>query len=93
MLSIGEFARLVGVSVRMLRHYDRLGLLEPARVDEYTGYRSYSTGQLDRRLASPERLAALFPLCCRYIAAMLKYRSASLVLTRPAMMTRISVTA
>ncbi|TBT88692.1 MerR family transcriptional regulator [Propioniciclava sinopodophylli] len=55
MLSIGEFARLVGVSVRMLRHYDRLGLLEPARVDEYTGYRSYSTAQLDRA----NRLVAL----------------------------------
>ena len=55
MVSIGEFARLVGVSVRMLRHYDRLGLLEPARVDEYTGYRSYSTAQLDRA----NRLVAL----------------------------------
>lgn len=39
----------------MLRHYDRLGLLEPARVDEYTGYRSYSTAQLDRA----NRLVAL----------------------------------
>ena len=27
MLNIGEFARLTGVSVRMLRHYDQLGLL------------------------------------------------------------------
>lgn len=48
MLSIGEFARLVGVSVRMLRHYDQLGLLAPARVDPFTGYRSYSTQQLSR---------------------------------------------
>lgn len=48
MLSIGEFARLVGVSVRMLRHYDSLGLLVPARVDEFTGYRSYDTTQLAR---------------------------------------------
>lgn len=55
MLSIGEFARLVGVSVRMLRHYDQLGLLEPARVDEFTGYRSYSAAQLDRA----NRLVAL----------------------------------
>lgn len=48
MLSIGEFARLVGVSVRMLRHYDRLGLLAPARVDPQSGYRSYSSSQLTR---------------------------------------------
>lgn len=48
MLSIGAFARLVGVSVRMLRHYDRLGLLVPARVDEFSGYRYYSPDQLDR---------------------------------------------
>lgn len=45
MLSIGEFARLGGVSVRMLRHYDELGLLHPARVDEWTGHRRYEVGQ------------------------------------------------
>ena len=48
MLSIGEFARLGQVSVRMLRHYDRIGLLTPARVDEWTGYRSYAPEQLAR---------------------------------------------
>lgn len=48
MLRIGDFARLVGVSVRMLRHYDQLGLLKPARIDEFTGYRYYETAQLDR---------------------------------------------
>lgn len=48
MLSIGEFARLAGVSVRMLRHYDRLGLLRPQRVDPHSGYRWYSTVQLER---------------------------------------------
>lgn len=48
MLSIGDFARLAGVSVRMLRHYDALGLLRPARVDPTSGYRSYTTVQLDR---------------------------------------------
>ena len=55
MLSIGEFARLVGVSQRMLRHYDGLGLLVPERVDEYSGYRFYSAAQLDRA----NRLVAL----------------------------------
>lgn len=48
MLRIGDFARLVGVSVRMLRHYDQLDLLKPAHIDELTGYRHYETAQLDR---------------------------------------------
>lgn len=48
MLSIGEFARYLGVSVRMLRHYDALGLLVPARVDPLTGHRRYTAAQLDR---------------------------------------------
>jgi DNA-binding transcriptional MerR regulator/predicted transcriptional regulator YdeE len=48
MLSIGEFARLGQVSPRMLRHYDRLGLLRPDSVDSWTGYRSYSVQQLGR---------------------------------------------
>ena len=32
MLKIGEFSKLSRVSVRMLRHYDEIGLLKPARV-------------------------------------------------------------
>lgn len=48
MLSIGEFALHGQVSVRMLRHYDALGLLVPAHVDRWTGYRSYTADQLPR---------------------------------------------
>ena len=48
MFSIGEFARHGRVSVRMLRHYDAVGLIRPAQVDPATGYRSYSAGQLSR---------------------------------------------
>ncbi|MEO6472422.1 MAG: helix-turn-helix domain-containing protein, partial [Aeromicrobium sp.] len=48
MFVIGEFARLGRVSVRMLRHYDTIGLLHPARVDDATGYRSYRASQLAR---------------------------------------------
>jgi DNA-binding transcriptional MerR regulator/effector-binding domain-containing protein len=54
MFSIGEFARLGTVSVRTLRHYDEIGLLQPAKVDPETGYRSYSAsqlGQLNRIIA------------------------------------------
>ncbi|WP_256673551.1 MerR family DNA-binding transcriptional regulator [Nocardia cyriacigeorgica] len=48
MLSIGDFARRGRVSVRMLRHYDALGLLRPDRIDPATGYRYYQAGQLAR---------------------------------------------
>lgn len=46
MFNIGTFARLGSVSVRTLRHYDDVGLLAPARVDDATGYRWYSAHQL-----------------------------------------------
>jgi DNA-binding transcriptional MerR regulator len=54
MLRIGDFARLGGVTVRALRHYESEGLLAPAHVDPVTGYRSYTFEQLtvlDRVLA------------------------------------------
>ncbi len=48
MFSIGDFARHGRVSVRMLRHYDAIGLLRPASVDRATGYRFYEAQQLSR---------------------------------------------
>ncbi|KUL42390.1 MerR family transcriptional regulator [Actinoplanes awajinensis] len=48
MLSIGDFAGLSRVSVRMLRHYDAIGLLRPAHVDPHSGYRYYTAEQLRR---------------------------------------------
>jgi DNA-binding transcriptional MerR regulator len=48
MFTIGDFARLGRVSVRMLRHYDALGLLTPAEVDPDSAYRRYSIDQLPR---------------------------------------------
>jgi DNA-binding transcriptional MerR regulator len=47
LLSIGRFGRLSGLSIGALRHYHELGLLEPARIDPATGYRSYARRQLD----------------------------------------------
>ena len=41
LLPIGRFARLAGLSVGALRHYDELGVLRPADVDRFTGYRRY----------------------------------------------------
>lgn len=46
MFSIGEFARHGRISVRMLRHYDAIGLLRPACVDPVSGYRFYQASQL-----------------------------------------------
>lgn len=48
MFAIGEFARHGRVSVRMLRHYDAIGLLEPVSVDPASGYRFYEAAQLSR---------------------------------------------
>jgi DNA-binding transcriptional MerR regulator len=48
MLTIGDFARYAGMSVRMLRHYDAIGLLLPSYVDPSSGYRLYEPALLDR---------------------------------------------
>ena len=45
-LTIGDFSKATFLSVKTLRHYHRVGLLEPAEVDETTGYRRYSTEQI-----------------------------------------------
>jgi DNA-binding transcriptional MerR regulator len=45
-LTIGEFSRLSHLSVRTLRRYHDAGLLEPASVDDATGYRHYSVDQI-----------------------------------------------
>lgn len=48
MFKIGEFSKLGQVSVRMLRHYDQMGLLKPGHTDKWTGYRYYTIEQLAR---------------------------------------------
>ncbi|HEY2267250.1 MAG TPA: MerR family transcriptional regulator [Streptosporangiaceae bacterium] len=45
-LTIGDFSRATHLSVKMLRHYHDIGLLEPADVDPDTGYRRYGTTQI-----------------------------------------------
>jgi DNA-binding transcriptional MerR regulator len=47
LLPIGRFARLCGLSIGALRHYDELDLLRPAEVDRFTGYRRYRREQLE----------------------------------------------
>ena len=46
MLKIGDFSKLSRVSIRMLRHYDDIGLLKPAETDDFSGYRYYREEQL-----------------------------------------------
>jgi DNA-binding transcriptional MerR regulator len=46
MLKIGEFSKLSKLTVKTLRFYEKEGLLEPASVDAWTGYRLYETAQL-----------------------------------------------
>lgn len=48
MFKIGDFSKLGQVSTRMLRHYDKLGLLVPSHTDGWTGYRYYTIDQLPR---------------------------------------------
>jgi DNA-binding transcriptional MerR regulator len=45
-LSIGDFARATHLSIKTLRYYHHVGLLEPAEVDPNTGYRRYVTDQI-----------------------------------------------
>ncbi|MBV9793474.1 MAG: MerR family transcriptional regulator [Actinobacteria bacterium] len=45
-LTVGEFSRMTHLSVKTLRHYHQVGLLEPAEVNPDTGYRYYTTGQI-----------------------------------------------
>ena len=47
-LKIGEFSKMMQVTVKTLRHYEQKGLLIPDEVDEWTGYRYYSITQMQR---------------------------------------------
>ena len=47
-LKIGEFSRLMQVTVKTLRHYEQKELLIPNEVDEWTGYRYYSIDQMQK---------------------------------------------
>ena len=46
MIKIGDFSKLSRISIRMLRHYNEIGLLMPDDIDNFTGYRYYSEAQL-----------------------------------------------
>ena len=48
MFRIGEFSKIAQVPGSLLRYYDQIGLLKPAHIDKWTGYRYYSAKQLPR---------------------------------------------
>ncbi len=48
LLKIGELAALAGISVKALRVYEKKNIIKPVRVDEGSGYRYYSAGQLEQ---------------------------------------------
>ena len=45
-MKIGEFAKMCGTKISVLRHYDREKLLVPEYTDKFSGYRYYSSGQI-----------------------------------------------
>jgi DNA-binding transcriptional MerR regulator/effector-binding domain-containing protein len=45
-LAIGDFSKMTHLSVKALRHYHDVGLLEPAEIDPASGYRYYEASQL-----------------------------------------------
>jgi MerR HTH family regulatory protein len=67
LLSIGMFAIVSGLSINALRHYDDLGLLQPAFVDPHTGYRRYRPEQVReaRMICALRRVDRLSTPCGR----------------------------
>ena len=47
-IKIGEFSQMMQITVKTLRHYEQKGLSLPDEVDEWTGYRYYSIGQMQK---------------------------------------------
>ena len=45
LLSIGEMSKLTGAGIKALRHYEKINILKPAFVDQFSGYRYYSFSQ------------------------------------------------
>ncbi|HRX42897.1 MAG TPA: helix-turn-helix domain-containing protein, partial [Clostridia bacterium] len=48
MYTIGSFSKINTVTTKTLRLYDEMGLLKPAKIDHFTGYRYYTSDQLPR---------------------------------------------
>ncbi len=51
MVSIGEFSKTIGFTIKTLRYYHDLGILIPEKIDGYTGYRYYGENAFNRAAA------------------------------------------
>lgn len=49
-LRIGDFSNVVGISVKTIRFYEEKGLIQPAYIDKYTGYRYYDEKNIEQIL-------------------------------------------
>ena len=49
-LRIGDFSNVVGISVKTIRFYEEKGLIQPAYIDKYTGYRYYDEKNIEQML-------------------------------------------
>ena len=49
-LRIGDFSNVVGISVKTIRFYEEKGLIKPAYIDKYTGYRYYDENNIEQIL-------------------------------------------
>ena len=49
-LRIGDFSNIVGVGVKTIRFYEEKGLIKPAYIDKYTGYRYYDEKNIEQIL-------------------------------------------
>src|SRR5215470_377028 len=84
LLAIGDFARMTRLSIKALRLYDQLGLLQPLHVDPQTGYRYYGVEQLssarmirnmremDMPLATVRQVLAALPSLPAHAAVLLQ---------------------
>ena len=70
MFRIGEFSKIAQVPGSLLRYYDQIGLLKPAHVDKWTGYRYYSAKQLPRlhRILALKELGLTLEQIERFVA-------------------------
>ena len=82
MLKIGDFSKLSMLTVKALRFYEKEGLLIPAQVDPWTGYRFYETAQLETaaRIKAYRQLG----LSTKEIRAVLRGEDARAILSQKA---------
>lgn len=61
MFKIGDFSKLSRVSIKALHLYDRIGLLKPIQVDQFTSDRYYYASQLTNEIqANPDRIVGSY---------------------------------